>query len=369
MNHVPESPDRRRRCARTDLADEIIRWDELPRPRRLELENHAATCASCGPALDLVRRAERWLASHGAATECPTADELFDYGGGPGATSLSAARHDAIELHVRACAECRGFVETLAVRPPVPLIVSAASDERSSAPPPTAAKPALAPAATTASRDERARATFAPRRAWFAFAAAAAVLLALGVLWRALDSGAAGSNAAGKGLFPAEDVLRGGGDELLYYPRGAVLARQGAAWHEFAFELAPRERASSYRIVVRRYDADPLAPGAEIARWTSPTASSTRPADAFGPGRYAWEAWAEVDGLDVRLGAQDFEVREDARVERALDAALALEGDARIREVLALLHREGYLGDARAFARTLPQSAERDAYLARVPGR
>lgn len=378
MNHVPASPDRRRRCARTDLADEIIRWDELPRPRRLELETHAATCAACGPALALVRRADAWLAAQSGSGDCPSADELFDFGRGPGARSLSAERHAAVELHVHGCEECRGFVDTLAAKPPVPLIITAPRPARAAAVSDEPVAPAAPPLARTPVGEPRVapessagpRSVARPtRRPWRALAAAAVVLVSLGLLWRVLDRAEVGTTAADRGLFPPEDVLRGDIDDPLLSPRGALVALDGRAWHDFVFAVAPRERAEAYRFVVRRYGDDPLAPGVEIARWTFAAATSTRPAEAFGPGRYAWEAWAVVDGLDLRLGARDFEVREDAAFAAELSRALVKTGDERTRDVLWLLHREGYLDDARAFARELPPSAERDAYLARPPGR
>jgi hypothetical protein len=42
---------------------------------------------------------------------------------------------------------------------------------------------------------------------------------------------------------------------------------------------------------------------------------------------------------------------------------------ARSESILHLLHDAGFSSDARAFARTLPPSPERDEYLARRPAR
>src|SRR6185436_19069116 len=52
---------------------------------------------------------------------CPTSEELYDFGHGPGFGPLTSERRREIDLHLRRCAECEGFVESLAAPPPVPL--------------------------------------------------------------------------------------------------------------------------------------------------------------------------------------------------------------------------------------------------------
>ena len=63
------------------LALEILaHWDELT-PSGLErLERQPVL----GPRLARLRRAERWLVERTADPTCPDADELYDYGRGPG---------------------------------------------------------------------------------------------------------------------------------------------------------------------------------------------------------------------------------------------------------------------------------------------
>ncbi len=79
-------------------------------------------------------------------------------------------------------------------------------------------------------------------------------------------------------------------------------------------------------------------------------------------GHYTWEARATVNGLEQPLGERDFEVLQN---EAFLQELNGQEARKRIRS----LHAAGYLTDARALARRLPPSSERDSYLGSNPGR
>src|SRR5688572_18535585 len=118
-------------CARPDLARLLVSHDDLPVLRRRELEAHARACPSCGLQLELLRQAVSWLERQGPANHfpalagetCPAAEDLYDFGRGPGAQPLDAPRHRMIQAHLVACVECKSLVATLSARPPVPLEV------------------------------------------------------------------------------------------------------------------------------------------------------------------------------------------------------------------------------------------------------
>ncbi len=206
-------------------------------------------------------------------------------------------------------------------------------------------------------------------------ALAAGLLIGL-VLWRTLaeqPNQEGGVALAGRVRFPRPELLRGDLAGPLLFPRDAVLARaDGSMVHGLVFELEPAPRAASYRCTILRRGEDPLGAGERVAEARGPKARlelDRESARALVPGRYTWEAWAEIDGLDVPLGRRDFEVRADPDTVAALEQLESLSEPARSERTLALLCERGYLGDARAWARTLPPSPERDAWLEQVPGR
>lgn len=367
MNHEPRNPGRAGECARADLAAELIRWDELDFRRRLELERHARDCASCGPALALLQRADAWLNGQGrgaqapstiAAGVCPDAEALYDYGHGPGSNALAAERRGAVAAHLVACAECRELVATLASRPPAPLVLD---------------QPKFGDVeledGDEGVLDLPLGGRLIPAKRWLWIPAAAAIVLfAVGFWWKGFFA-AEQATLVAQGVFPAEEVLRGADGGPLYFPRDAVLAVGGHPWQGVAFEVEPVERAELYRITLLLRDDGVLGAEREVERVTSKEPTGSFDSAKLACGRYTWEVWAVVDGLDTFVGRRDFEVRADPATEESLFEALELTGDARTADVLRLLQQRGYLGDARTFARTLPPSAERDAYLARKPGR
>src|SRR5258705_4995073 len=103
------------------VAEALTHWDELEPALLTAIETHRQH----GPGVALLRRADRWLETQGAslrpATGCPSSDELYDFGRGPGFGPLASSRRAELERHLRTCTDCEKLVETLAAPPPVPL--------------------------------------------------------------------------------------------------------------------------------------------------------------------------------------------------------------------------------------------------------
>lgn len=335
-------------CVRPDLRARLPEWTELSPAELGELEAHAAQCNECGPGLEMLKEAEEWLAGDtlgAGGLHCPSPEELFDYGRGPGARSLPDAERLALRAHLAECGECSSLVDSLASRPPAPLLFDGA--------------------ATGLQRANHFR-----RRLRWAIPLAAAAALALLLLAIRGPGRAPTAFASGEIRFPVEPVLRGADEVALLFPRDALLVGEDGTWSLLAFELAPRPRATRYRIELRRNDGSAFDDGRSVLRLDGPAPRLEATAlVALEPGHYTWEAWAEVDGLSVPLGERDFE----ARLEPALVAELALalgSGEPlRSETVLNLLHLHGFVGDAREYARRLPPSPARDTYLNTRPGR
>lgn len=327
-------------------AHEILaRWDELS-PAGLERLERQPRWAQ---RLDRLRRAERWLAGPAGFAEripkpdedpCPPADELYDFGRGPGYRPLTVERRHAIETHLERCASCEASVETLELSPPLPLELGGEG-----VPEPTA--PSLRPA--------RPRPRFGVRH----LVPLAAALLVAWVAFGRLGG------APERGPFETP-LLRGEAPDALLFPRGPVLAAEaGAPWSLFAaapvFELTAIDGASRYWVVLQRHDGGAFAEGDAIARVEGPEPLLACES-ALAPGFYTWTAWAEIDGLDRLLGAHDFQVVEAG----SLWAELA---DMSPEQAVERLQRARFWSDARALARRLPPSAERDAILRWAPPR
>ena len=105
----------------TRVAEALTHWDELEPNLLTAIETHPQH----GPRLSMLRRADHWLATKGAslrpATGCPSSEELYDFGRGPGFGPLASSRRAELERHLRTCTDCERLVETLAAPPPVPL--------------------------------------------------------------------------------------------------------------------------------------------------------------------------------------------------------------------------------------------------------
>ena len=365
-------------------ADEALaHWDELEPGLLTAIESHPQH----GPRLKAVRRAERWLGERGpelrVAGPCPTSEELYDFGRGPGFGPLSSERRREIDTHLRRCQECEGFVETLAAPPPVPLELPQSSRKPGAMVP--AAGPEV-PAAFSTTEETRPSTTATP---WLEparpthlrklprlvpLAAAAAVVLGFGI-WFAMQEKPASPTG-----FPGAPLLRGSSTSALLFPRDRVLHATEAVRAAFpaldgsvCFELEPVAGAESYEVDVARHGKDAFAVEEtklfEVAGDTPTIRTDVSRTSALATGDYTWTGRAKVRGLDEPLGQRDFSIVEDAAL---CDDLLRLAGRAEPEKSLAavqLLHAKGFLTDARAIARAMPTSPERDAYLEQARGR
>jgi hypothetical protein len=328
----PTLPDLEEATAH-EIEDALLRFDELDVPSREKLATHPVE----GRRLSRLLDAEQWLAEEAtaedlAACACPTSEELFDFGGGPGSGSLSVETEKRIGAHLSLCDSCRELLSTLSQPPPLPLEISEQP--------------------TLSIRRPRRR----PHQ--LVLLAVAASLLGVVVI---------------PGLFtpdplselPRTPIYRGMESANLLFPRGPILARdEGGATPEFS--LAETPGASRYRVDVFRHDGGAFESGLLVASLLDDGPRVV--GGELSPGRYTWRAWATVDGLERKLGARDFEIRSNSALENRL---LGLGDESSVTEVVEVvraLHEAGFLTDARVLARTLPESAEAEAYL-RPPGR
>jgi hypothetical protein len=157
------------------------------------------------------------------------------------------------------------------------------------------------------------------------------------------------------------------------------------------FEVEARADATNYRIDVARHGGDVFAadegsvmklswtaPGVTTPSATTPPATqstsgsapiSIRATTELAAGQYTWSARATVHGLDQELGQRDFTVVDDAEACGQLVRFASQSEPARSLAAVNFLHEHGFLGEARAIARAMPASPERDSYLSQVPGR
>jgi len=176
-----------------DLDDEdkalqaLLSYDKQPTPtlEALRRDPHRAQ------ALDRLESADRWLRDQalaaGATSACPTAEELYSFGAGPGAEQWSAPlateRRAAIDKHLAVCLPCESFVATLQVAPPSPLVFDEGADEPVEDVVATPAAPSATPRPTGR--------ILRPAR-WLVAAVAASIVVLLGVRLGLRESTAAG---------------------------------------------------------------------------------------------------------------------------------------------------------------------------------
>jgi hypothetical protein len=392
------------------VAEALTHWDELEPALLTAIEAHPQH----GPRLAMLRRADHWLETKAAGSRapegCPSAEELYDFGRGPGFGPIVSARRAELERHLQSCTACEKLVETLAAPPPVPLelpsrgplrMPARATSEptgsasevgtpglrkqdagrngedtggRRAAP---SARPAIVPDALPADfataepfarAEPKHRLRALPRLAPIAVAASLVIGLGLWIAFSPSDTGAVG--------FPQAPLLRGSAGGPLFFPRDRVLHATPAVRAAFpaldgrvVFEIEPQAEATSYRVDVARHAGDAFAAD-EASLMKLAGASSTIQATAeIAPGQYTWTARAVVRGLDQDLGQRDFALVDDADVSSQLETLASRAEPGRSLAAIKLLHERGYFGEARAIARAMPASPERDAYLAQVPGR
>lgn len=350
-------------CGRPELARDVPHWDSLAPDRLHELERHAAECPSCGPALDLQRRAQLWLEARwreaGGPDPCPEAEELYDFGRGPGAHALGRRREEEISDHVLRCTSCREIVRTLEARPPVPILEPWARE-----PSETVRRPVPEPAP----RERRGRILPFRRPSWVAAAAlVATAAVAIGLLTeRASSVRARGLHAQDAPEWPSTPLVRGAATDGALFPRGRVLAAPGGgALQHLVFEIRPVEGAS-YTVVLERTGPGAFDAGQTVATFSGSDPVLELPAElsaSLEPGHYTWEAWVTENGLDRSLGARDFELRAD---ENLAARVLALGDTPALADLVGLvgdLSAAGWATDARALARRAPPGPDRDRFL------
>ena len=168
---------------------------------------------------------------------------------------------------------------------------------------------------------------------------------------------------------PEQPTYRGQSDSTLLFPRGLLLARDGVAGEAEAlatFELQAVEGAENYHVEVFLHEGDAFEEGQLLQ-----SLRSNEPELAGGPlrpGRYTWQAWALVDGLERELGAREFEIRADEELSERLASLGTSPSTKELVQAVRVLHDAGYRTDARELARSLPDGQEKDAYLS-PPGR
>lgn len=365
-----------RECGRPDLAQRLAAGEEIAGNFALEIGAHAEHCSACSVRLSLLQQAERWMADYTSsnigqppsAGPCPSAEDLFDFGRGPGARHLPLASTRRIEAHLVGCDDCRGLIATLASRPPAPLVagIGLAAAETPAHRPRPRPSPEMAPPPR-----------IAPARRWLSVAAAALLMVGTYYWW---DSGRSAGDRPGVAIasvsYPRAELLRGDSASALHYPRARVLAAapdQGpGTWQELRFVIAGQPRAELYRVEVSFAPPGALGRGESIASLESAENQiewSKFHAAPLAPGRYTWEAWVRVDRLDRSLGRRDFEIAESPLAHAAIEERARLSEPERSSEILSWLVQNGFTADARAFALELPPSPERDDFIALVPGR
>lgn len=428
----------------------LTHWDELDPALLTAIASHPQH----GPRLAILRRADRWLETKGptmqmagrVAGPCPSSEELYDFGRGPGFLPMESARRGEIERHLRTCRDCENLVETLAAMPPVPIATGLEVGAREAVGRSDGAGKAAEKAgrfALAGGADGRAqtdgRAPTEGREGWRAgangngsdgiepgeidsgeiesgwrvsapparrrlralprlvpLAAAASLVVGLG-LWIALSS--TGTEAV---RFPTSPLLRGSSGGPLFFPRDRVLhvtqevrAAFPALDGKLLFEVEAQSGATNYKIDVAKHGGDVFAadegsvlklseaiPSGSASGNADRSSAAGASAGASGgapvairasaelePGPYTWSARATVHGLDQELGRRDFSVVEDAEIVGRLLALGSQAEPKRSMAAVMLLHEAGFLGEARAIARAMPASPERDAYLSQLPGR
>lgn len=320
----------------------IVRYDELGETERAALEADPRVRA----ALVHLERAERWLdARSGSTGAVPTAEMLYDVGGGPGAQPVDEDDRARVEEHLVHSQTERTWVDTLRRQPPPPLILDPLDEEAEAPTAERAAEPRTQPLRLV---------TPGASRAWMAWTplAAAALLLAMALGGRVRPTVLDGS-------LPRSPIVRGDRAPGPLFPRGRVLAG-GTFAASPTFELVAPLGASATRVELRALDsdgADPFETGRLL--WSQDAEGGTTDAPALVAGRYEWIAFATVDGIESELGGETFRVV--AGNPALLNAATGAAEEARADVVR--LHAAGFLTDARRRARDLPAGDERERYL------
>ncbi|MEM1450063.1 MAG: hypothetical protein AAGI22_13185 [Planctomycetota bacterium] len=329
----------------------LARYDEASADELAALEKDPRAAQI----LERLKEADRWLAAslEGAdaadETAAVTPEELYDYGGGPGATALDPERRKAVKAHLLEHPEEAALVRTLDRPIPSPIEFEP-TEPRESRIRALRRIPGVASVPSPGTR---------PVPTWLAWGplAAAALILAMFL------GGDARQNALGGGL-PESPVLRSAQSEALLFPRSRVLAPvEGATTYASRplFEVTPIDGATEYRFELRGGADGAFEEGVVV--WTATAMSPFASSFPLEEGAYSWSAWARVDGLERSLGALTFHVVMPSPGD-ILRSAAGVESDSgSAREDVRRLHAAGFLTDARHRARALPPGEDRARYL------
>ncbi len=380
-------------CTRPELHQALIGEEDFTEVIRRELEAHSRSCSACAPLWKVRLELDDYFSGPAESTRrngnCPKAEELYDFARVPGQDRLGHVRQSAahrlqIEAHLASCRDCRELVQLLDL--PVPSAWSADREEDAEADAlrKTATAPPASPGTATDSKEAAIPTAYSSAthssdsdadpllmgpgsskrgklmQGLVAAAAAAAIVAIVALQDSATNAGAELLTHK----FPVAAIMRGDQESPLLHPRGRILLDTAPArtTHPIKFEWSPQEGAQTYRIQLRKHSGGAFDTGQVV--WEH---ESEAPAfvsnESLGAGHYTWELWAVIHGLDQRLGARDIELVEDAELLDQLAMLSQLKPPANSERSLLLLHERGFISDARAFARQLPQSSERDAYL------
>ncbi|HIF42380.1 MAG TPA: hypothetical protein EYQ74_14955 [Planctomycetes bacterium] len=337
---LPDGPDD------PNVIELLTHWDELPEAGLANITAHPVH----GARLEMLRAADDWLDGQTPSTGgCPSAGTLYDFAKGPGYVPLDPQSQDEVLCHLTECKECADLLISLESSPPVPLDWSPAVRHQAAAD--TGEDLPTRPASWGMPQGGHRPAPIRILRRLAPIAAALTALVGGLMLFQGGDA---------PYDLPTYPLLRGSAEGSLLFPRGPVLL--ASENQDLLFEVNPVAEAQSYTIILRAHGGGAFAEGSRVTQL-----NGDGPELALGQilpvGHYTWEAHATVNGLEQPLGERDFEVRHN-------DSFLqALTEEQDVRERVRSLHEAGYWTDARAAARRLPPSSERDSYLGSNPGR
>jgi hypothetical protein len=326
------------------LKDALLHWEDLEDSALIKLASHPRSARRLAGLRvverelnEAAREADRAEAERFDASTCPPAEELFDFGRGPGFQYLGEVREEILARHLESCANCAGLIATLRTPPPLPL-------EASSEQAPNLHSVPARPLDTSAR--------------WRLFLVAASVAGMIMVPFMMGDRG------LGLDHLPEHTITRGP-STTAHFPQLKLLAVPDAETGELLaspyFEFEGVATAGEYRVEVRMNDGGPFEQGVRVQdlREASPSLAGA----ALPLGSYSWRAWAEVNGLEQDVVSADLVVIEDPQLADLLTSLDAEASVSELVEAIRELHASGFIADARALARRLPQSPQRENYL------
>ena len=343
------------------IVERLLRFDELDEGELALLKEDPAARVQ----LHRLQLAEAWLTEPSQSLEgapsresdCPSAEDLFDYGQQVEPTGLEIARQVEIADHLRSCAECAALVSKLADRPPSPLIVVDS--------PMPEATPTPAPRPRSSREMRLARGPRPTPRAGLRhvpFLVAASLLAVL--MLSGWPSSVLGKDSNG---FPSPAVMRGNTSQRLVSPKDLVLARSKdlpglPRLSDVVFEVRPESGNARYDVYVYQGHSSALVDPEErmLLYHITSREPSLHLAGPLPTGRYSWEAWSvsELDGTPRRLGEANFNVVHNPGLEQAI---LHKGGGV---SAVRHLHENNFVADARALARDLVDRQKCNLYEA-----